>query len=85
MDETYVGASQGRHSNGYGDRRNFVHDINGTRKQLALVDVHRNDRNSSDITSSRNHEWEYKIRVAALSAGLFLAGITYSVIEILGK
>lgn len=85
MDETNVGGTKRRYSYDYGDRGNFIHDIDGTRKQLALVDVHRNDWNPSDNTSSRNHEWEYKVKIAAISAGLFFSGIIFSVIQVIGK
>lgn len=85
MNDSYVGAGQGRNSYGNGDSRNFVHDIDGAREQLAFAHVHGNDGNSGSDTPSRSAEWEYKIRVAALSGGVFLAGCVYSVIRILGK
>lgn len=85
MDDSFVGTRQGRHSNSNGDRWNFVHDINGTREQLAIDHVYRNDRNPSSNTHSRTAEWEYKVRAAALSGGVFIAGVIFSVIEIVGR
>lgn len=85
MDDSYVGASQGRYSHGNGDRRNFVHDTVGTREHIAFAHVHGNDRNSSGITHSRSAHWEYRVKAAALSGGVFLSGIVYTVISIVGK
>lgn len=82
MDETKLGTTQRRIPDYSGGSRNFVHDSNRTREYAAVSSVYWNDGDSSNVSSPRCVDKDYRIRVIAYSTGLFLSGILFTVIQL---
>lgn len=82
VNETKLGTIQGRISDDSGGRRNLLHDGNQSRGYATVSSVYRNDGATGTNSSSRYVDQEYRIRIFAYSAGLFLSGIIFSVIQI---
>lgn len=85
MNETNVGATEGRYSHSHGGGWDFLHDDYRTREHATVSGLHRNDGTTGRIASPRIVDQGYRLKAAALSGGLCISGIVYTVIQFVGK